>query len=79
MSDMAGCWLSIVQGFAGMRVTEEQLSFSPMLPEGWKGYNFRIVFRGRQLEIRTDREGSRVMRLSGEPLEILLFGEKVLI
>ena len=78
LSGMAGCWLSIVQGFAGMQ-TVGGLSFAPQLPEGWTAYSFRIVYRGRRLEIHRDRDRAWVVRLSGEPLEILLFGEKVLI
>ena len=78
LSGMAGCWLSIVHGFAGMQ-TVGGLSFAPQLPEGWTAYSFRIVYRGRRLEIHRDRDRAWVVRLSGEPLEILLFGEKVLI
>ena len=78
LTGMAGCWLSVVQGFAGMRI-HGQLSFAPVLPEGWTAYSFRIVYRGRRLEIHRDRDRAWVVRLSGEPLEILLFGEKVLI
>ena len=37
ITSMAGTWMSIVEGFAGMRVKEGQLSFQPNLPEAWEG------------------------------------------
>ncbi len=75
---LAGNWLAVVQGFAGMRI-KDVLSFEPQLPESWQSLSFRLGYRGRLLSIEMNREGSRVIRLSGEPLEIELFGEKVLI
>ncbi len=46
ITSMAGTWMSIVEGFAGMRVKEDRLSFQPFLPKDWKGLQFRINFRG---------------------------------
>ena len=45
ITSMAGTWMSIVEGFAGMRVKEGQLSFQPNLPEAWEGLRFKINFR----------------------------------
>jgi maltose phosphorylase len=33
---MAGTWMSIVEGFGGMRVKDNQLHFSPKIPKEWK-------------------------------------------
>lgn len=48
---MAGTWLSMVYGFAGMRDYAGELSFRPALPREWKRVTFRILFRGTLLEI----------------------------
>ena len=45
ITSMAGTWMSIVEGFAGMRVIDGQLSFEPNLPEAWEGLSFKINFR----------------------------------
>ncbi|MCX7958341.1 MAG: outer membrane protein transport protein, partial [Deltaproteobacteria bacterium] len=36
---MAGSWLSIVQGFAGVWVKDGKLSITPYVPEKWEGYH----------------------------------------
>src|SRR5690606_29707229 len=35
---MAGSWMCIVNGFAGMRAYDGILRFKPTLPEKWQGY-----------------------------------------
>lgn len=77
ITSMTGAWLSIVQGFAGMRVRDDQLHFEPFLPDKWQGYSFRFLFRGRLLSVAIDQNGSHVELLSGEPLTIDLAGEKL--
>ncbi|MDH3382156.1 MAG: family 65 glycosyl hydrolase domain-containing protein, partial [Flavobacteriaceae bacterium] len=41
ITSMAGTWLSIVQGFGGMRTFKKKLSFSPQIPKEWKSYSFK--------------------------------------
>ena len=50
ITSMAGTWLSIVEGFGGMRVKDGKLHFCPRLPKHWESLTFKINFRG---EIRT--------------------------
>jgi maltose phosphorylase len=50
ITSMAGTWMSIVQGFGGMRVVNGELTFNPMLPKQWKGFSFKVMFRG---EVKT--------------------------
>ncbi len=50
ITSMAGTWLSIVEGFGGMRVKDSELHFCPRLPKHWESLTFKINFRG---EIRT--------------------------
>jgi maltose phosphorylase len=50
ITSMAGTWMSIVQGFGGMRVVNGELTFNPMLPKKWKGFSFKVMFRG---EVKT--------------------------
>ena len=45
ITSMAGTWMSIVEGFAGMRVKEKGLSFNPQLPAAWEKLSFKINFR----------------------------------
>jgi maltose phosphorylase len=45
ITSMAGTWMSIVEGFAGMRVINDKLNFDPLLPEGWTSFSFRVQYR----------------------------------
>ncbi|MFW5851933.1 MAG: family 65 glycosyl hydrolase domain-containing protein, partial [Bacteroidota bacterium] len=51
ITSMAGSWLALVQGFAGMRVVSGKLLFNPLLPQAWKSYSFIILFRSTVLHI----------------------------
>ena len=55
ITSMAGSWMSIVQGFAGMRVRDGKLHFHPFSPREWKSYAFKIGFRGHLLRIRVNK------------------------
>ena len=78
ITSMSGSWLSIAQGFAGMR-TAGGLSFAPFLPDCWQGYAFKILYRGRLIEITVGLEGTRLTLLEGAKLELELYGEKLLL
>ncbi|GJH40147.1 maltose phosphorylase [Capnocytophaga sp. HP1101] len=51
ITSMAGTWLSIVEGFAGMRVKNGELQFTPRLPKQWKRLSFKVIFRGEVKEV----------------------------
>lgn len=76
ITSMTGGWLAIVQGFAGMRVRDDQLHFAPFLPKKWNAYQFRIQFRGRSIQVYVDQNGSQLTLLSGEPLTVDLDGKQ---
>ncbi|WP_151733572.1 glycoside hydrolase family 65 protein ['Paenibacillus yunnanensis' Narsing Rao et al. 2020] len=70
MAAMAGSWMSVVNGFAGMRQSEGGLSFAPCLPPRWDSYRFRITFSGRLLEVGVTRSSVVYTLLEGEALEL---------
>ena len=51
ITSMGGTWLSFVETFGGMEVTEDRLVLNPFLPKSWETYSFRINFRDSHLEI----------------------------
>ncbi|MEG0749881.1 MAG: glycoside hydrolase family 65 protein [Carnobacterium sp.] len=77
ITSMSGGWLAIIQGFAGMRTVDQQLSFKPFCPENWQGYNFMIKYRERLLQITVAKEAVTVALIEGEPLKIKLYEEIV--
>jgi len=52
ITSMAGTWLSIVEGFAGMRIKNGKLHFTPRLPKHWKSLSFKVIFQEEIKEIK---------------------------
>lgn len=77
ITSMTGGWLAIVQGFAGMRVRNDQLHYAPFLPKNWTSYRFRQQFRGRVIEVSVDKSATNLKLISGSPLIVDLNGKKV--
>jgi len=70
ITSMAGTWMSIVKGFAGMRVKNEELEFTPFLPEKWKQFSFKIRFRGSLLNVTITKNNASVEQLHGDKIKI---------
>ena len=51
ITSMAGTWMSIVEGFGGMRVHNNTLSFTPQIPTQWDVYSFKVNFRGYVVKV----------------------------
>ncbi|MGX7393587.1 glycoside hydrolase family 65 protein [Carnobacterium mobile] len=75
ITSMSGGWLAIVQGFAGMRTADAQLSFKPFCPAGWDSYNFMIKYRGRLLHITVTKETVKVVLVEGNALTFKLYDD----
>lgn len=79
ITSMSGSWLSIVQGFGGMRTYNEKLSFKPILPNGWDGYSFKVNYRERLIQLEVDGDDIKIVIEKGQPLEIELYDKKYLL
>jgi len=56
ITSMAGTWMTITKGFAGMRVKEGLVTFDPTCPENWSGYSFSIQHAGQLISITIKSE-----------------------
>ena len=75
ITSMAGSWLAIAHGFAGMRTTDG-LSLSPFLPDAWQGYAFQFHYRGRVIRVSVRPGQALVELLQGKPLKMTLCGQE---
>ena len=75
ITSMAGSWLAIAHGFAGMRTTDG-LSLSPFLPDAWQGYAFQFHYRGRVIRVSVRLGQALVELLQGKPLKMTLCGQE---
>jgi maltose phosphorylase len=79
ITSMAGTWMSIVEGFGGMRILEDKLSFSPRIPKQWKSYSFKVNFRNRILMVRVT-ENETTFDLEGtDEMSIRVNGKRVVL
>jgi maltose phosphorylase len=55
ITSMAGTWMSIVKGFGGMRIINNELHFNPFIHQQCKSYSFKIENRNRVLKIEVSK------------------------
>lgn len=79
ITSMAGTWMSIVEGFGGMRVRNNQLHFEPKIPAQWKGYSFKVNFRNAIVKVEVKQEGTNVSIEGNSNDEVFVNGESQLI
>lgn len=76
-ANMGGCYMAIVNGFAGVYIGKDGFRMAPELPEAWTGLSFNQVFRGSLLHIAVTREGTEVSLREGPDAEIEVYGKKI--
>jgi maltose phosphorylase len=79
ITSMAGTWMSIVEGFGGMRVKDNMLSFEPKIPEQWEGYSFKVNFRHQILKVNVSKEQTHFELEGNQDLEIMVNGKLITI
>lgn len=75
-TSMAGTWMAFVKGFAGMRVRNGELYFSPSLPDQWSAYSFKIKFRERNLKISASKTTVTIKNDSSEGIDLFIYNQK---
>ncbi|HEY9184063.1 MAG TPA: glycoside hydrolase family 65 protein [Salegentibacter sp.] len=77
ITSMAGTWMSIVEGFGGMRVKEDQLEFSPRIPGQWEAYSFKVNFRDQTLKVTVSMDQTRFLLEGDSAIKIKVNGETI--
>ena len=72
ITSMAGTWMSIVEGFGGMRVKDNKLHFEPKIPKEWDAYSFKVNFRDTIVKVTISQNESNFELISGQPLDIIV-------
>lgn len=78
-ANMAGAWMCMVNGFAGMRVYNGVLSFNPSLPATWQEYSFKITLQDNLVKVAVNHAGISFELLNGNQLTLFCQGEKVML
>ena len=63
ITSMAGSYLSIVQGFGGLRIKNQTLYINPHCPSQWNGYGFQILLQNEPIKIEVSKSGTTITNL----------------
>ena len=69
--------MSIVEGFGGMRVKNNSLSFEPKIPKQWEGYSFKVNFRNQILKVNVCQKDTKFELEGDADLDIFVKDKKV--
>lgn len=76
ITSMAGTWMSVVEGFGGMRIKNDELYFNPFIPKQWKKYSFNVKFRGHQVNVHVTNKEITVQNNSSKNLKLFIYEEE---
>ncbi len=76
ITSMGGTWMSVVYGFGGLRVKDDQLHIHPALPEDWQALSFRIFFREHILNFTFKKEEVIIENVDGPSLDLFIHGSQ---
>lgn len=77
MANMAGTWMCVINGFAGLRTSGGKLIFQPRLPKQWQGLTFKLNWQGSVLAIDCTNLSTKYSLVSGESLDFIHFGKQI--
>lgn len=69
-ANMGGTWMSLVYGFAGMRLHDGALHFSPKLPSQWEKLSFKIHFQESLIAVDIQHDETTYRLVDGPSVKI---------
>ena len=72
ITSMAGTWMSIVEGFGGMRIKNDMLNFEPRIPKEWDAYSFKVNFRDQILKVNVSQSETTFQLEGDHDLDIIV-------
>ncbi len=72
ITSMAGTWMSIVEGFGGLKVKNDILTLEPSMPDKWEAFSFKIRYRGFLIKIKVTEKSTEITNESLKELQIIV-------
>ncbi|QZE14022.1 glycoside hydrolase family 65 protein [Halosquirtibacter laminarini] len=76
ITSMGGTWMGFVMGFGGFRARNNRLILNPFLPKEWKGYSFKVNFRGAHLKVQTTHDHTIIENISDVACDLTVFDKE---
>ncbi len=77
LASTGGVWMTLVNGFAGLRVHNGSIEMNPRLPKAWRGLSFKVRVRDSQLAVDLGHESVTLTVVSGPNLGVKVTGETI--
>ena len=72
ITSMGGSWMSIVEGFAGLKVKNDKIYFDTKIPKKWESYSFKVNIKNRKIEIKIDQKSTSAKLISGDKINLII-------
>lgn len=74
-TSMAGTWMSVIQGFGGLKVANDELALSPFVPSHWTAFSFKVMFRHSRLNVSVTKDSIIVTNETDVPAAIRIYDQ----
>ena len=61
LASAGGTWQALVNGFGGLRVRNQKVTFKPWIPDEWNSIQFQINWRGGKLKVKIEKERAKFL------------------
>ncbi len=78
-TSIAAAWLNVVYGFGGLRSDGKILKINPTIPDRWKSYSFRFLYRGNVISVRVEHGKTELTSTHVSDVELLIGEEKAVL
>ena len=72
ITSMGGTWMSIVEGFAGLKIINDKVYLNTKIPKQWESYSFKVNLKNRKIEINVNHKVTSVRLISGDKINIVI-------
>ena len=75
ITSMAGAWLALVEGFAGLKIRNRNLYLEPHIPSQWESYRFQIRFHTNIIHFHISHTGISVENYGKTVLSFKIYSD----
>ena len=78
ITSMAGSWLALAHGFAGMIIRDKVLMFEPVIPTQWTCYELKVNYLDCAVKLTVRADSVDLLLLDGEQLAMRIYDKEVM-
>lgn len=72
ITSMAGTWMSVVEGFGGLKVKNDMLTLEPFIPGKWDSFSFKVMFRDTLIKVSVSKDTIKINNESEKDIKVLV-------